>query len=109
MPSVPNATCALSPSCNTCSSIFRKTMGAHINAIQEFTDIFVLTEARLTDQSSRARHQVNVGPRHNQLILHGCTFLDGHARQKVHSAHDFLSQIIPHLHGLATSHNVCPC
>merc|ERR1712194_619888 len=60
--------------CVACS-LLHGAMGADVHTVQELTDILVLGEAGLTDQSGGSRRQVNVGAYKLNLILRASTLL----------------------------------
>jgi len=82
------------------------TVRAHIDAIQELSDILLLAQAGLVDQGSRTPCALNVCTGNNNLILGIGTLLNYDTRNHVDCSHHLLSQEISNLNGLATVHNV---
>merc|ERR1719235_1406498 len=80
-------------------------MAADVDAIQKLTNILVLDEARLADESSRLRGIVNVSASDDDLILLS-TFINNNTREHVHCSYNVLTQEVTDLDCLAPINDI---
>merc|ERR1719272_1165506 len=84
--------------CRLTRSCINGAVRAHVDAVEEFTDILVLNKARLVDERRRPGGVVNVGAGDHELILNsGLPLRDLDTWQHVHNAHDLLAKEVTDL------------
>ena len=102
-----SARCQFVPSCLISSHlVFLDTVGAHVDAVQELSDILLLAQAGLVDQGCGTASVLNVSAGDDQFILGRGTLINSHPGNHVHGSHHLLSQEVSDLNGLATVDDV---
>merc|ERR1719401_2967890 len=88
------------------ASLLLSPMRADIDAIQELSDVLLLDEARLVDESCRLGNVLNVHAGKDELILGLTALLHLHTWEALHGAHNLLSEEVAYLSHCAVVCNV---
>eukprot|EP00401_Gymnodinium_catenatum_P069668 CAMPEP_0117488516 /NCGR_PEP_ID=MMETSP0784-20121206/16556_1 /TAXON_ID=39447 /ORGANISM="" /LENGTH=155 /DNA_ID=CAMNT_0005283207 /DNA_START=93 /DNA_END=560 /DNA_ORIENTATION=+ len=81
-------------------------MRADVDTVEELSDVLVLDQARLADQSGGTRGCVNVSATHDELVLGARALFHLDPRKHVHCAHELLAQKVAEFDGAAPIRDV---